>query len=77
MVVGVIVLIIQAETAEIRHAAVSGKYQRLGLGRALLNIALTLAKESGVKELEVYARNTAIEFWEKVGFADVSGWLSS
>jgi N-acetylglutamate synthase-like GNAT family acetyltransferase len=74
-VVGAMVLIIQEAVAEIRHAAVYAKYQHSGLGRALFNHVLTLAMEYEVNKLEVYARNSAIDYWEKMGFSDISGWL--
>lgn len=73
---GVFVLVLFGEVnAELRHAAVSEKYSGKGIGRSLWRRVLDHIGERGINRVEVYARNTAIGFWEKIGFTAESGWL--
>ncbi|MHB9095884.1 MAG: GNAT family N-acetyltransferase [Eubacteriales bacterium] len=74
-VIAVFVLITRGIEAEIRHAAVHQEFHHLGIGRTLCEMVLEYAKAHGVRKIEVFGRNTAIAFWEKLGFQDKSDWL--
>ncbi|PKM82853.1 MAG: hypothetical protein CVU89_01570 [Firmicutes bacterium HGW-Firmicutes-14] len=74
-VIAAFVLINRGKEAEIRHAAVHQELHRSGIGRTLCKMVLDYVKAHGVRKIEVYGRNTAIAFWEKLGFQDESGWL--
>lgn len=52
---------------EIRHLAVSQPYQRQGLGRRLVQLAVDLAPEG--QPVETWARNTSLGFFDKLGFS--------
>jgi len=73
--VGAFVLIVQDRVAELRHAAVEIKHQGNGIGRSLCKFIIDFAGGHGINRIEVYGRNTAIGFWENLGFVDTSGWL--
>ncbi|MBU7007692.1 GNAT family N-acetyltransferase [Phosphitispora fastidiosa] len=75
-VVGAFVVIIYKDkTAELRHAAVLPEYQGQKAGKGLWNEALKYIKAEGINSIYVYARNTAIGFWEKTGFRAETDWL--
>lgn len=74
-VVGSIVLILRPDSAEIRHTAIRSEYQRTGIGRNLWEQVSEFIKRKGIKKTEVYARDTSVAFWEKMGFQSVSDWL--
>ena len=59
-------------TVRLRQMAVLNDLQGKGIGRALMNFAENLARDSGYKILSMHARKNAIGFYEKMGYK-VSG----
>ena len=57
------------DLAEIKSLAVSGGYQRKGVGKALVSRCLKEAKSLGVKK--VFALTYQPEFFHKLGFRDI------
>ena len=56
----------------ISHTAVSPAYQRKGIGKQLVEVALNALREQGINKvnLVVFSRNeNGNAFWEKMGFA--------
>ena len=74
-VIGAFSLIVCPEVVEIRHAAVCSEYRGAGIGRKICNRVQEYALTKGVKQIEVFGRSTAIDFWEKLGFKDTTGWV--
>jgi GNAT superfamily N-acetyltransferase len=62
----------QPGTVRLRQMAVLNDLQGKGIGRALMNFAENLARDSGYRILRMHARVNAIGFYEKVGYK-VSG----
>ncbi len=74
-VVGLCGILIAIDSADILTIAVSEEYRRSGIGRLLLDRALSTARERGVSSilLEVRASNaSAIAFYENHGFERIS-----
>ncbi len=75
-VAGAFVLIVYKDkSAELRHAAVLPEYQGQKTGRGLWNEVLEYIKAESINSIYVYARNTAIGFWEKIGFRVETDWI--
>ena len=75
-VVGAFMLIVYKDkSAELRHAAVLPEYQGQKAGQGLWNETLEYIRAEGIESVYVYARNTAIGFWEKTGFRAETDWL--
>jgi GNAT superfamily N-acetyltransferase len=55
-------------TVRLRQMAVLNDLQGKGIGRALMNFAENLARDSGYKILSMHARKNAIGFYEKMGY---------
>lgn len=54
--------------AQIRYMAVAGAYQRQGIGRELISAMEAHARNSGVKLIMLDARETAVGFYQKLGY---------
>ena len=52
-----------------RQVAVVPDVQRKGIGKALVNYAESLARERGFCRMVLNARETAVPFYEKIGYA--------
>ena len=75
-VTGAFVLVVYSpDYAEIRHAAVSIPSQGQGTGRKLCRQVLSYAEQNQINRIEVYARDTALGFWTKMGFKEESDWV--
>ena len=75
-VVGTFVLIVHCDnTVELRHAAVAETFQKRGIGKRLWAEAVKFAKGEGASEFFLYARNTTIGYWLKLGLKEESAWL--
>ena len=48
--------------------AVQKKVQRKGIGVAIMSFAENLARDKGFKIIKMHARETAIGFYEKLGY---------
>jgi len=59
-------------TVRLRQMAVLNDLQGKGIGRALMNFAENLARDSGYAILSMHARKDAVGFYEKMGYK-VSG----
>ena len=55
-------------TIRLRQMAVLNDLQGKGIGRALMNFAENLARDSGYKILSMHARKNSIGFYEKMGY---------
>lgn len=58
-----------SDLAEVRSLAVDSSYQRLGLGRVLVNACIADAKEMGIQR--VFALTREPEFFARVGFVRI------
>ncbi len=56
------------DTVRLRQMAVLNDLQGKGIGRALMNFAENLARDSGYKIMRMHARKNAIGFYEKMGY---------
>jgi len=73
-VVGIVVVRVVADEAEILNVVTDEAFRRRGLGTALLNAALALARSAGARRvfLEVRESNTvAWRFYVRMNFAEV------
>jgi predicted GNAT family N-acyltransferase len=64
------------QTVRLRQMAVYNEKQGKGIGRALMNFAETLARDSGYKTLTMHARKDARGFYEKMGYQACGGEFS-
>jgi len=58
-------------SVRIRQMAVASEWQSTGLGRLLMQEAEAELRRSGVKALSLHARDTAIGFYEKLGYSRI------
>ena len=58
----------QPEIVRLRQMAVLNDLQGKGIGRALMNFAENLARDSGYKIIRMHARHNSVGFYEKVGY---------
>ncbi len=52
----------------LRQMAVQNNLQGKGIGRAMMNFAETVARDSGYKKITMHARLSAVGFYEKLGY---------
>lgn len=57
------------ETVQLSQMAVQQNWQGKGVGKSLINFAENLVKNIGVHSVEMEARDSAIGFYEKFGYA--------
>lgn len=55
-------------TIRLRQMAVLNDLQGKGIGRALMNFAENLARDSGYSILSMHARKNSVGFYEKMGY---------
>ena len=60
---------------EIRHLAVSPPFQRLSVGRLLVENLIKLAKQNNAAVISVWARNISVGFFKKLGFTPTAEYL--
>jgi N-acetylglutamate synthase-like GNAT family acetyltransferase len=70
--VGVMVLTVNGDTAELHHAAVNKAYRGKEIGISLWNVVHEYAKREGIRTIHLYSRNTAFGFWRRCGLEAVS-----
>lgn len=58
----------EESTGIISQMAIKIEHQRSGIGREILNELILKCKMLGVEKIELSARETALEFYSKVGF---------
>ena len=72
--VGGLVLTWLSDTAvELRHIAVLPAFQQQSLGRRLIRHGLRLLSDSTGSVLSTYARQTSVQFFQKLGFVALAG----
>jgi ribosomal protein S18 acetylase RimI-like enzyme len=57
--------------ARMRQVAVVPEMQGQGIGTALVNFAEALARKNGYRRMILHAREAAVSFYEKLGYARV------
>ncbi len=62
----------QEGSAILRQMAVRSQLQGKGIGRALIEFAETIARDSGYSEIAMDARASAVGFYEKMGYRPCS-----
>ncbi|MBA2746326.1 MAG: GNAT family N-acetyltransferase [Flavisolibacter sp.] len=58
-------------TVRLRQMAVMNDLQGKGIGRALMQFAENLARDTGYKRITMHARKNAIGFYEKLGYKKI------
>ncbi len=61
-------LLFEAAAARIGRMAVRKAWRRQGVGSAILQKLIAVARERGCQELRLYAQTHALQFYERVGF---------
>jgi len=59
---------IDAQTAQIRFMAVDAAQQSKGIGKSLVQYMETEAKEKGIQQIILHAREVALPFYQKLGY---------
>lgn len=59
---------VSSDSCQLRQMAVHQKLQRNGLGAAMLQFAENVARDTGFRVISMHARETAIGFYEKLGY---------
>lgn len=57
-----------AEQAQIRYMAVAKEHEGRGIGRKIVNALEAYAKETGIDEVVLDAREPAVGFYERLGY---------
>jgi GNAT superfamily N-acetyltransferase len=68
VVATLLLLPLDAATAKMRQVAVRPDRQRGGVGAALVRFAEEWAREHGYREIVAHARETAVSFYERLGY---------
>ena len=55
-------------TIKLRQMAVQNNLQGKGIGASMMSFAETVARDKGYKKLIMHARETAVGFYEKLGY---------
>lgn len=63
---------IDKETLRLRQMAVDSYYQGKGLGKELIDYAERITRLRGYQQINLHARETAIDFYKKQGFMIIS-----
>ncbi len=59
---------VDTNCVQLRQMAVPGNLQGKGIGASILSFAENLAHDKGYKKIMMHARDTAIGFYEKLGY---------
>lgn len=65
---GCCMLVKQNLTAQLRQMAVRNQLQGKGIGRALMEFAETIARDTGFNEISMHARSSSSGFYERLGY---------
>lgn len=60
---------IDTQYMKLRQMAVQNKLQGKGIGESIISFAENLTRDKGFKYLKMHARDTAVGFYEKFGYA--------
>ena len=66
-----LLLPIDKETIRLRQMAVKNEVQGKGIGASIMSFAENIAMDRGYKKLCMHARDTAVGFYEKLGYKPV------
>ena len=61
-------LVKQNSTVQLRQMAVRNQLQGKGIGRALMEFAETIARDTGFREISMHARSSSSGFYERLGY---------
>ena len=70
---GLVANFLSAEEVELRHIAIEPTFRNRSVGTMLVRKLVEAAKRRGCLVIQVYARNTSISFFSKLGFAPLKG----
>jgi len=56
-----------------RQVAVAAEWQRQGIGTALVEYAEAVARKVGYRRMILHARQEAVPFYERLGYARIGG----
>ena len=70
--VGVVRIDLADDVAYLRRVAIDEPWQRQGLGRALLALAESFAREQGARRVESSVASDAVGFYDKCGYRVLS-----
>jgi len=59
---------IDKDTAQIRYMAVLGESRRKGIGEMIVEEFAQISKQNKISKIILYARESVIEFYKKLGF---------
>ena len=59
---------IDKDTAQIRYMAVSEESRRKGIGKMIVEEFVQISKQNKISKIILYARESVIEFYKKLGF---------
>jgi ribosomal protein S18 acetylase RimI-like enzyme len=77
-IIGVMVLVVDEKRVELHHSVIIKEYRNQGIGKKLWKEVYEFSKKEKIQKIELYSRNTAIKFWESVGFIEVTGeWIET
>ena len=62
---------IDVDSVQMRQVAVAATMQGKGIGRMMVKYSESLAKKLGFREMILHARETAVPFYELLGYAKV------
>lgn len=60
---------LDAETVKMRQVAVAPAWQRSGVGARLVQFGENAARENGFRKIVAHARETAVLFYQRLGYA--------
>lgn len=67
-VLGTLILTPAGHAAKMRQVAVAQERQGQGVGRRLVEVSEAVAREGGFSEMVLHARETAVPFYERLGY---------
>ncbi|WP_416441675.1 GNAT family N-acetyltransferase [Phnomibacter sp. MR] len=59
---------LDSQTVKLRQMAVNSGLQQKGIGVTIMQFAENLARDSGYRKLTMHARDTALGFYQKLGY---------
>jgi ribosomal protein S18 acetylase RimI-like enzyme len=68
LVAGLVLKPVTDQQIRLRQLAVKRNFQNKGIGRILMNYSESFAKSHGFREIVMHARETAVGFYEKLGY---------
>jgi ribosomal protein S18 acetylase RimI-like enzyme len=69
ILLGCLILVVEADAARMRQVAVAPSFQRQGIGRRLVAESEAEASRRGAARIMLHARQAAVSFYERLGYA--------